>query len=99
MSAHRAASLATRQRGGSHVLIPFMKLVPLENQYEHLRFAVAFALRGFKIKSDKYKLTEAERYEIGDRVVAHISQTSWQIWREDHPMHTAGGPYVPPKDD
>ena len=68
-----------------------MVFVPLQNQAEHVRFAVAFALRGFKIASQKHKLTEAERYEIGDRVAAYIEKAGWQVLYDRRPMHSTGG--------
>jgi hypothetical protein len=70
-----------------------MALEPLPDQADQVRFAVAFAIRGFKV-SAKYKLTEEERYELGKRVAAYFQLCGWSVWYERKAMHTAGR--VPP---
>jgi len=70
-----------------------MAFEPLPDQAGRVKSAVAFAIRGFKI-SAKYKMTEAERYELGNRVAAYFELCGWHVWYERKPMHTAGG--IPP---
>jgi len=48
---------------------------------EMLRFAVAFALRTLKIHGRKGVMTEQQRYEAGDLVVAQLKRHGdpWQL--------------------
>ena len=52
---------------------------------EMLRFAVAFALRTLKIHGRKGVMTEQQRYEAGDLVVAQLKRHG-DPWRLDETM-------------